>query len=189
MDLAADKVEIVFYLNVDDPKLPEYDFGLRLTGQDAPPVLGWNRAASVARGDILLHGGDDMIFETQDWDLKIAEAMPADGIGCVVTQDGRGPESWPHYSVGRRWVTTLGYFAPPWFFFWCGDLWTTEVAKAVGRLYPIDVMIRHSKVQDETAARVRRGVWHWRDQDLYRTMAPHRAFEAQRLRDAMQMLR
>lgn len=184
----ATDVEIIFYLSDADDRRSEYDVP-HIIGPEVPPIMKWNILAEHCKGDMLLHAGDDLIFETPRWDKRFHEAAYDDGIFCIVTHDGREENSWPHITIGRGWYETLGYFVPPWFFNWCGDTWTTELAQKVGRLVHFhDIMFRHAKIQDATWASVRTGAnryWNARDVGLKKQMGAYMDFDAERLRQKM----
>lgn len=186
-----EKTEVIFYVSDVDERQDEYKGLPALKGPEVPPIMKWNLLAQQCKGDMLLHAGDDMIFETKGWDRRFHEAAYDDGIFCMVTADGRGERSWPHVTIGRGWYDTLGYFVPPFFFNWCGDLWTTRLAEEVGRLVEFpDIMFRHAKVETKDAAwrSVREGpakYWNARDNLLMKSMGAYFQFDAGRLKKAM----
>ena len=91
-------LEFLFYLNEDDPSLPEY---LNLlnnlpqikiqVGPHQSTSFSWNRLATRAMFDIICLMGDDVQIETKDWDRKIYEQFSKydDKILMVVPQTGR----------------------------------------------------------------------------------------------------
>ena len=146
------KWEVLVRLDDDDPKLFDYPDGWecsKLQNIVGPRLLLselWNELVPYAFGDILMHGGDDITFNTEDWDLMIAEAFPEDGI-AVVHGDDMSPNSHKlgtHAFVTRKWVDTVGYLCPPYFSSDYNDLWLTRVADALGRrIYVPQVKTEH----------------------------------------------
>jgi len=107
----------------------------------------WNRLYEVSHGDILWHGNDDMVFETQGWDTKVREAFAKhpDQIACVYGDDGNVHDSVAVASfTSRKAADARGWFVPPYFKSLYNDLWLTHVYRKLDRLvYLPDVMIRH----------------------------------------------
>ena len=76
----ADKhVEILFYLNKDDPTLTEYKDLLKdnqyVVGPNQSTCLSWNQMADKAKNDIVMLMGDDVQCQTKGWDTKISEQI------------------------------------------------------------------------------------------------------------------
>lgn len=141
--------ELLVRRDHDDPKWGEYETFphlLYVTGERLLLSQLWNDLAVYALGDILMHGGDDITFATEGWDVQVREAMPDDGIAVVHGND-LSPNSHKistHSFVSRKWVKTLGYICPPYFASDYNDLWLTEVADALHRrIYLPDVIIEH----------------------------------------------
>ena len=135
----ADKhVEILFYLNKDDPTLTEYKDLLKdnqyVVGPNQSTCLSWNQMADKAKNDIVMLMGDDVQCQTKGWDTKISEQINQykSKILMVVPSDGRlkgsgqhemtQPTLWhdaplgaAHFAVHKNWINALGYLAPPFF--------------------------------------------------------------------------
>lgn len=175
------KIEFLIYLNDDDPKLNGYkqilDPKQYVIGPDQSTCFSWNQMAERSQGDIVMLAGDDIQFQTLDWDLEIEKAfdMFEDKICMVVPWDangkGKGAEhkdktvpvivgdeqiGAPHFFVHRNWINTLGYFAPPFFWHWYVDSYTQAVSRKLGRciLLPY-VVVKAKKIFDDTATKVR----------------------------------
>lgn len=150
-DLQHD-LEIVAYLDDDDliidyadpPPSSRACFGPRRPLMDA-----WNVCAERAKGDILMHAGDDLIFRTHGWDTHVRKAFDdtPDKILFAYANDGspvHGDTFGTHGFVSRRWVDALGYMVPPYFASDFNDVWLNEIAGAVGRKrYLPGVLIEH----------------------------------------------
>jgi hypothetical protein len=155
------QIEFVVYLDDDDPKLFDYETRVpfavhsdlmgKIRLHIGPRILlsdAWNTVAKLAKGEILMHCGDDITFNTPGWDVRVRdefEKLP-DRIGLVFGDDlsTNFPDLATHGFLHRRWMETLGYFVPPLFSSDWNDVWNSEVAKRVGRLIPMkDVVIEH----------------------------------------------
>lgn len=204
------RVEFVIWIDEDDTDDIDYAFKARFSGpQDLPDGLirilrgprtllseCWNRCAEQARGEILMHAGDDITFNTPGWDQRVREefAKLPDKIGLVFGDDlsTNFPDLATHGFLHRRWVETVGYFLPPLFSSDWNDVWISEVAKKVGRAVPMaDVVIEHHHYtfgkaeRDKThAEREERGA---RDDvvGLYKRTQKEREADAAKLRAVM----
>jgi hypothetical protein len=140
-----DKLECVFYFDDDDKtsRTLRSDPAV-FDGKRTVPVVGprtvlsesWNRCADVAKGDILHHCGDDIVFRTRDWDELVEREFAAtpDRILLVYGRDGIHDSNLStHAFVHRRWVEALGYLCPPYFSSDWNDTWLFDVAGAIGR--------------------------------------------------------
>lgn len=169
LELAGAPIEILIYLNDDDPKLNQYQSLINpeylLIGPDRSPAFSWNKLAEMAKYDLLFLMGDDAWFETENWALKIHDVFdlyPDKLVFAFPSVDGlewRGgkltPDHCPHFILHKNWINTLGYFLPPQFWHWYIDTWHREIAKLVGRYHPIKNVSVPLLVdfEDETDAR------------------------------------
>ena len=185
-------IEIILYLNDDDPTLDEYksliDVKYYQIGPDRSPAYSWNRLAETCKGDILFLMGDDATFETQNWAAKVINAFERfpDKIACVYPYvPGIKKINNPHFCVHRNWLTILGYFVPPHFWHWYVDTWTRYVARALGRYvmlddFPLPIIV---DPDDETVARKDRLSLRERDHWLWDRTQRHRDADVQALQD------
>lgn len=147
------QIEVVARLDLDDLSKSEYPWenGVRLTylpGERTLLSSCWNECYQEASGDILMHCGDDVTFNTPGWDQRVRDefAKIPDRIGLVYGDDlsTNFPDLATHGFMHRRWVETVGYFLPPLFSSDWNDVWISDVAKRVKRMVPIpDVVIEH----------------------------------------------
>lgn len=196
------RIEFVVRLDDDDPDLqwytkPPFAQTTYLTGPRALLSECWNEAASVANGEILMHCGDDVTFNTVGWDQRVREefAKLPDKIGLVFADDlsTNFPDLATHGFLHRRWVETVGHFLPPLFSSDWNDVWISEVAKKIGRFVPMgDVVIEHwhysfgKSERDQTHAdREERGA---RDDvvGLYKRTSKEREGDARKLKAAIE---
>jgi hypothetical protein len=198
------RLELVLYLDDDDPALNAYTAWIRssdhsrikdLRGPRVTLSKTWNCCLAFAAGEILWHGNDDVRFRSDGWDTLIREAFEQvpDRIALVHGRDGihdaaLGTLSFLH----RRWVETVGYFVPPHFASDYNDTWLNEVASAIGRrMFVPGVYTEHlhpavgKGPMDQTHQE--RLVRH-RDQNvdaLYASLVHERTRDADRLREVM----
>ena len=148
--------EVIFYIDEDDqPSIDLWENNLQYRGCGAvvgPRInlsMAWNLCFDASHGQILFHGGDDLIFRTEDWDeyVKLQFRLSKDKIIFVGGQDGfHAPEKnfLTHGFLHRNWVETVGYFVPPYFSSDFNDTWLNEVADMIGRkIYLKDLLIEH----------------------------------------------
>jgi hypothetical protein len=135
-------LEFVVRLDHDDPALPAYSqpefAGVRyLTGERCLLSDAWNECYAAASGEIVMHCGDDITFNTPGWDgMVMAEFAVCPDKILFVHGDDLGPHGHDlgtHGFVHRRWVEEIGYFLPPIFSCDWADVWLTEVADELGR--------------------------------------------------------
>ena len=176
---ASNDVDIMFYLNDDDPKLTEYkdtiDEKYYTIGPNQSTCYSWNQLADRAKYDIVMLMGDDVDIKTPRWDNLIVDEFNKydDKILMVVPNDGRHKGTkkieikestlWPdtdlpaaHFAVHKNWINTLGYLAPPFFWHWHVDSYTQKVARNLNRcLYLPTVTFKAKKMFDDTGKQVR----------------------------------
>lgn len=149
------RVEIVAWLDHDDPVLNGSGRGYPPSHSRLRFVSGgrrllsecWNECAAAARGEILMHCGDDIVFHTDGWDQIVRDTFAAseDKI-LLVHGDDMSPNTdalATHGFVHRRWVEAVGYFLPPLFSSDWNDVWLTEVADMVGRRVKVPIITEH----------------------------------------------
>lgn len=206
-------VEMIAWIDDDDEEWPKYPYSypfrdanrdeLReryrlhyLRGERRLLSECWNECYAHARGEILMHCGDDLTFNTVGWDQRVREefAKLPDRIGLVFGDDlsTNFPDLATHGFLHRRWIDAVGYFLPPLFSSDWNDVWISEVAKQIGRMVPMpDVIIEHHHYtfgkaeRDKThAEREERGA---RDDvvNLFKRTANERKSDAAKLKKVM----
>lgn len=146
-------IEVVARLDEDDTTKIDYPWetDVRLSYGTGERILlseAWNQCYRAATGEILMHCGDDLTFNTPGWDVRVREefAKIPDRIALVFGDDlsTNFPDLATHGFLHRRWVETIGYFLPPLFSSDWNDVWISEVAQKLGRMVPMgDVIIEH----------------------------------------------
>lgn len=205
-------MEIVAYVDDDDETWPMYPSSYpfrednreeveeisRIRYLRRPRILlssAWNTSYANARGNILMHCGDDLVFETEGWDVRVREAFAAvpDKI-LLVHGDDVSPNTdvlATHGFLHRRWIETIGYFVPPYFSCDWNDVWLTDVADMIGRRVKVPIVTEHmhysfdKRERDETdRQREQRGIVDNVAQ-LYKSMGKARVLDADKLRAVM----
>lgn len=155
-------IEVIFRIDETDDLLNNRDFmldiyqmiDLRLyiqfiVGPETFPDLGclWNEMYPKAHGNIFQMGGDDLVYETKDWDEKIVYAFNkySDEIVLVWGADGiHNQVLATHGFISKKWVDAVGWITPPIGLTYCNDNFVHDIAARLGRhCFLGDVMIRH----------------------------------------------
>ena len=167
----ARNVEILLYVDQDDPELQKYrqEFSDCLwTGPTQPVGHCWNILANRCKGDYLRLTNDDEIFHTTGWDTKLSEAHKKafpDEIGIVFCKDGIQNGSLCAFPMmSRRVYEIWGCFCPQVFEFFFHDTCISDIMKRINRIHYVpDVFIEHrhwtlkKDPKDETTRRQREG--------------------------------
>jgi len=155
-------IEVIFRVDKDDELLQDKVFRgecyclidprLYIQFVDGPatfPDLGclWNECLNVCCGDILMCGGDDLIFETKDWDRLIVSAFEKfpDEIALVYGNDGNfGSSLATHPILSKKAVETVGWFFPPIGLTYANDNFIFNLYHRLPRLHFMgELSIRH----------------------------------------------
>lgn len=192
-------VEILFYVDSDDPSITRYQevLGDMVTvGEPMSVSKSWNIIAQKSNGDILTMANDDQVYRTNGWDSRIVEETQKfpDQIYCMWTQDGiNGSGHCAFPIVSRKWYETLGYFSPGIFEFLYNDTWIMDIGRRVGRLHYIeDVVLEHlhftaeKSEMDDTYARSRRDGQVDRDRKKFEETQNMREEHADKIRKVME---
>jgi len=145
-----EQVEFLFYVDLDDDSFP-----VEIESSNVRVIRGPRMWLSVLQnilyahcnGEIVMYSGDDLVFKTQDWDVKVVNAIEKypDKLALVYPNDlaTHGQSMAIHGFLHRNWINAVGSWVAP------GrgslyDLWHTEVARKLGRLHYLeDVHIAH----------------------------------------------
>ena len=145
------KIEFVFYVDNDDKTFPKSVVNKQIRviyGQRVWISLISNILYTNSKGEIIMYGGDDIIFRSKSWDTVVRNQFTEvlDKICLVYTNDGvkQSQDIARHGFVHRRWFNVLGSAFPS------GrvvpiDLWCTDVARKLNRIrYIEDIIIEHN---------------------------------------------
>ena len=156
-----ERVEVLFYIDADDPTREEYikQFQSRasdlqrlsrclfIVGDPIGISKAWNELAEKSQGDLLIMAADDQVYNTVGWDTLLDEEIQKypDRIFCMWFNEGHWGEQLCTFPiVSRQWYSTLGYFTTGIFECLYDDLWITDLAKRVDRLHYIpDILTEH----------------------------------------------
>ena len=183
-------LEILFYVDNDDATFPKEIGELREVTVFRGPNIWISNAHNYlyvhSQGSIIFSAGDDMIFQTNGWDSIVREKFRVipDGIGLVFGDDlgTHAGKIATHGFFHRNWVDALGTWVQPgrgslW------DMWSTENARLLNRLFFIDNLIiehRHYRQSastvsfDETYSRIRTSNASFRPEITYRKLSRER---------------
>jgi len=194
------RVEVLLYIDSDDPTLPEYSKSLApLEKQNVRICIGppmsvsksWNIIAERSVGNVLITGNDDIVYRTPGWDEILADEVKRfpDQVYCMWFDDGINHESHCAFPmVSRLWYETLGYFMPGIFEFIYNDTWLMDVGRRAGRLHYVPAVLAehvHFSVNksefDETYSRNRQGQVE-RDKELFDAAVSRRQADADKLK-------
>lgn len=193
-------IEIIVHIDDDDPTAAEYrewclsDEIVWTMGKRKPVPNLMDQLASMARGNIIMAGSDDIAFRTRGWDKKVKAAFEArpDGFLVAYTNDGRGRQKCEHFFTTKRWVETVGYFMPDGLEHFAGDAWVEDIARRVGRLlYLPDVITEHRHFKygkadfDATYQRTRLDNMAGRDTHVMVARTKEREMAAEKIKEAM----
>lgn len=189
----------------------DYVFVKTITIENAGKFLGlgriWNMMADSVDEEILSMIGDDMVFETKDWDTTILDMFNKhkDNVLMVHCNDGmRGAGNpFPNHEplavnsfVHRLYRETFGYYVREEWKHGYHDTWLHDVFSMAGRrIYTHDIMINHLHVSnpnadtqvDKVTDRLNQSYGEVSDPDgLYKSLIPLRKQEVDRLKEIIE---
>lgn len=146
-------VELLFYVDDDDPALDtylsldkhcqtEYSDFYRIQfikGEPKSVSISWNDLASKCFGDVLIMGNDDLVYATDGWDYLLEQELKKfdkDNVYVAWMEDGINGEAHCAFPiVSREWYECLGRFTPGCFHFGYNDTWIFDVGKMLDRTH------------------------------------------------------
>jgi len=144
----ARSVEVVAYHDEDDVSgYYGFDDVIWIKGPQILLSETWNECYRKARGNILMHCGDDLVFRTPGWDQVVRDTFAESKDKLILVHgDDMSPNTdalATHGFLHRRWVDVIGYFVPPYFSSDWNDVWLTEVADKIGRRVKVPIVTEH----------------------------------------------
>jgi hypothetical protein len=144
-------IEFIFYLDNDDLETEDFLKNKNnvsfIKGERIVLSEMWNECSKIAKADIMMHCGDDIIFRTKNWDSLILDSFAKfdDKIIFVHGNDGYWEDKLgTHGFLHKNWVKTVGYFVPPYFSSDFNDTWLTEVSNMISRkVYVPELLTEH----------------------------------------------
>lgn len=203
-------VEILFYVDDDDPQREDYARTIEELQRQYPdfkrvelivgPAMSvsksWNVLAASSTGSLLMMANDDQLYVDYGWDYHLDRyaGESQDGIFAMFFEDGQYPPGSGDFPiVSRRWYETLGYFTPGIFEFWYNEAWIFDIAHRLRRIRRIPKVLvdhlhysKYKSVLDETYLRHRSNFERsQRDTELFKNTAEQRSAAAEKLRPLM----
>lgn len=159
------EVEVLTYVDDDDDSYESWT----IKGPRFERAKMFKALIGKAQFDFFYMVGDDTVFKTKGWDVKMREAIPEDQIGVVFGMDG-----WKnvpgHLMFTRKLYELTGAF-PDEFEHFGPDTYLSDVAQGVGRLIHLrDVLIEHhhhrngKAENDDTYSHPRQSMMNQRDE-------------------------
>ena len=150
-------IDILFYIDDDDSvTIAEID---KIINEFAELDISYKIGKRMKMGEypnelyphtdspLLMTFSDDLEFKTKNWDVLINNEFDKipDQILLVYPKDTIQNEKVATLPfVSRKAIDIVGYFTPPYFEVWYGDMWLHEMYKQLGRLkYLPKVVIEH----------------------------------------------
>ena len=148
-------VEMIFYIDNDDPAITSYKSldwhaqkeyeGFKnikfIYGEPKSVSISWNDLAAECIGDVLIMGNDDLVYQTDGWDEKLDQELDTykkDKVYVAWMDDGLNQDRHCAFPiVSREWYECLGRFTPGCFHFGYNDTWIFDVGKMLDRLHYI----------------------------------------------------
>ena len=183
--LKHERIELLFYVDDDDPSLEAYKslaahcdseyrhFGkIDFTfGEPISVSRSWNIIANKASGYLLIMGNDDLIYRTPTWDRELIQNLAVrykqpygyDPYWVAWFNDGINADRHCAFPIiSREWYKTVGYFAPGCYHFGYNDTHVFDIAKQLNRTHYIgNILVEHmhfskgKSEMDDTYARNR----------------------------------
>lgn len=154
-----EQVEVISRIDDNDEKMLQFVNEYReflpvrtrfIIGKSTFPNISamFEECYQVAEGNIFFMAGDDLVFKTKSWDIKIESVFKdtyPDKIACVWGDDKMfGPQLATHNFVHRKWIETIGHYTCPMGMTYHNDNWIHDIARRVNRLHYIsDLIIEH----------------------------------------------
>lgn len=141
--------EIVFYVDEDDDSFPQVFTSPEIKVVRGPRIIMsemWNKCVEASTGEILMMGGDDLIFRTKGWDDQVRRAFASfpDRLVFVHGEDCYWHEKFgTHGFLHRNWVKEVGYLCPPHYASDYNDSHVNEVANYINRRVFLPFVTEH----------------------------------------------
>ena len=154
-------------LDVDDPKLNEYDHANPLISNNRSCVDAINNAAKVAVGDIFIVVSDDTSCKP-GWDTALLKELEGKSDYLLKTDDGIQDYIVTMTVMDRKYYERDGFIYNPDYFHQFADTWLTVLADIRGRLIKSTLKFPHlhpsySGGKERTDALNTRNDLSWRD--------------------------
>jgi hypothetical protein len=220
LSTAKDDRRLKFYIYIDttDPEREGYEqkfaglqpsINLFLNGREGLEydsvcykITEMAKAASNEGADFILSIGDDNHFVQDGWDDRLDEiyACYPDRLLCAGWNSQERDDVCTAFCMSKELLSVLGWFFPPEYIHFHGDIVLREVMSAIGRFstFP-DIFVddmnpkygfkRTGRIIDETHSRHRTPDIIKHDQDLYLRSGPMAIAATNRVREEIEKFR
>jgi hypothetical protein len=188
------KLEFCIRLDNDDLTVNRYLFNnhflkVLISNPSFPNMTkSWEDCYNMATGDIIMIANDDIVFETENWDLIIEEEFKENKLKLVYGKDGIQNEHLATFPfLSREWCSILGYCVQPIEFTFYHDTWLNDIADMVGvKKYREDLIFTHRHKNEENKERHdEMFAYYHGDQKRFNDLLYLRQIGAEKLRSAL----
>jgi len=142
-----EEIEVLVGIDNDDTSTRQYDFtGCRVfEGPRCSPTKWCNALAEHAGGDVFVPMSDDIICETQGWDLALRQVIGDSKVACVWADDMNGRDNPTILIFTLGWKEIQGCLINDSCEHDFGDTWAADVARNAGVLVDgrVQLKFRH----------------------------------------------
>lgn len=197
VNTADNEIEVCVYIDDDDKSYQKINSNIKVVrGPRIVLSQAWQEAYKVSTGDVVMLGGDDLIFRKKGWDTALENKRKhfKDDIVMFFCDDGFwGAKFSSHPFLTRKWTELSGFFVPPYFVSDYNDLWIDEVATKVNRkIYIPGFLIEHmhpnfgkSKIDKTHTDRLEREkIKETNPKDIYENTKAERLINIQKLNNS-----
>jgi hypothetical protein len=152
----------------------------------------YNSLLTVATGDLLMWGGDDIVFVTADWDEKVIDCFSSfkDPLYMVFVNDlTYGAGTWANIGfVHKKWIELFGYLFTPHIPDNGFDAWITSITKKINRAYYLeDVIIEHRQYRQGKATIDSTYRQRLQKHKIYNPLFLYKSLDEEKRRDLLQL--
>lgn len=193
-DTCGTMPEVIVYIDADDQESFRTSNAIGFKCVQGPRQklsACYNAAAALATSSLLMYAGDDIVFRTKNWDIMVQQEFDKRQMIVVHGDDMShgGKLHATHGILHKKWIETVGYFAPPHFGPWF-DRWITAIANDLNARVYVPFVNEHlhytnAKADyDPTYSEARHG----QEQDslIYDSLTPQRLADTAKLRAYME---
>jgi len=150
------EIEVIFYIDDDDPNSVNVAKQLQDSGLNIQWMVGprinlsdyYNHIGPMAKADILLFCGDDIMMRTDDWDETVMRNFDA-WPDKIIFAYGSDPDSIMPITFGtqfflhKNWIDAIGYYTPSYFICDYCDTWFNDIADKIQRKVCLPIELEH----------------------------------------------
>lgn len=145
---ADGEFEYILSIDIDDPEIDHYQYNFPsnqrvLISSNKTAIEAINRAAAIAKGDILIVVSDDTDCP-EHWDTSLLGELAGKKDFVVKCKDGIQPVLITMPVMDRVWYNRFGYIYHPDYLHMSCDVELTAVAMMLGRVLRSNLMFKHN---------------------------------------------